>query len=299
MPREIADEINANRQQIGRALAGDRIATPSQSIDLTLSPIPVSVSATVDIYTRPVNDTALVGHPDDGNGWGRGRVGDYRGDWTQQESVTGEVTRDGRQAIADALVTGTPRLSGSAAGLGVVDAFGLDDSTTTTRSRASFLFNQSPDTVSSVDVRTSDGRVVAEGSLSGVAAGSQTEVRVDVTLSFADASRSASETVRVDVIADALRTRKRETITLAAAAFVADTGTSTVPVRKNAATQARGASAVAESVLFRSEPNDQPADIILFGVLDNNGDVVTGTEFSPQEKTDRLRIRAKSGVVIR
>jgi len=306
MPREISDEINENRRQIGRAFARERVASDSQESGLVLSPIPVSTPATVEVYTRPINDTAIVGHPDAAQGWGRGRVGDYRGDWTRQASVKTALASDGRQAIADALVGDDVQLADSSVGDAVVNAFGLDESATATRGRASFRFNESPGTVDTADLRTDDGRLITEGSVSDVAAGVQREVRVDVTLSVADDSRSDNEAVTgLDVVADALR--DDETPTLAEVAL--GTGTSTPSpgdtaldsetIRKSAAGQSQGPQAVAQTILFHSEPGAQPVEFTELGVVASDGSLVTRVVFASQEKDDRIRLRARNGLSIR
>lgn len=305
MPREISDEINENRRQIGRAFARERIPSDSQESGLLLSPVPVSTAATVEVYTRPITDTALVGHPDAAQGWGRGRVGDYRGDWALQESVETPLTRDGRQAIADALVDGEPRLAGSSVGDAVVDAFGLDESATATRGRASFRFNESPDTVSSADLRTDDGRIIAEGSVTGVAADAQTEVRVDVTLAVSDDSRSDSESVSgLDVVADALRGDQPTLAEVAlgtgtSAPSTGDTALDSETIRKSAAGQSQGPQAVAQTILFRGEPGTQPVEFTELGVVASDGSLVTRVVFASQEKDDRIRLRARNGLAIR
>lgn len=307
MPRDISEEIAENRQQIGRAFARNRRASTSQETTLTLSPVPVSVDATVEVYTRPINDTALVGHPDNGQGYTRGLVGDHRGAWTKQETVSTSLQRDGRQAIADALASGSPRLKRSSAGDDVVDAFGIDETTSSTVGTASFRFGETPATISTADVRTDDSRVIVEGSVT-VSAGVQKEARIDATLSFADASRTNQEAVTgVDVVADAIRPTTANTTTIAEIALGSDDSNPTTgdtslvaqEITKDAQALSQGPIAVGQTVIFRSEPGSQPVDFEEIAVVDSNGDLLTRVVFAKQTKDDKLRLRARNGVQIR
>lgn len=308
MPRDIADEIAANRRQIGRSFARERRPSPDQETGLILSPIPVNVDATVEIYTRPINDTLIVGHPDAAQGVARGAVGDFRGSWTKQDSTTTSLNNAGQNAIADALVGNDSRLGQASVGDAVVEAFGLDTASKETTGRASFRFNQAPDPVTSGDLRTESGSIIAEGTVSDVAAGSQKEVRVDVILVFSDASRTDSESVTgADTVSDAIRTPTASTVTLADIALgtddtkptTSDTSLGNKTIQKDARAEAQGSRAVADTVLFRGEPGSQPVDLTELAVVDSNGDLVTRVVFAAQTKDDRLRLRVENGVVIR
>lgn len=308
MGRQIEDAVASNAQQIARQFANERIPSSAQNSGILLSPIPVDVDVTVEVYTRPINDTAIGGHPDASQGWGRGSWGDQRGSWTSQESTTTTLNRAGQEAIADALVDQVTEIAQASAGDDVVTAWGIDDSDSETRGRASLRFDESPDTVSTADLRTQDGRVIADGSVT-VAVDDQTEARVDVTLTFTAAERTDSERItNLSTIAGAIRAAD-EDLRLAKIAVgtddtkptSSDTSLGSEEVRRQAATSRSGLSAIAQTQIFSGEPTGAsfPIDLFELGVFDPNGDLVLRVVFAGETKRERVKLRARSGIRLR
>ena len=307
MTRRIEDEIVENRRELGRALAADRTPATAQRGGILLSPIPVSVDVQVAVYTRPLGDTLIVGHPDgSAHGWG-GELGDQRGAWTQQASVSGSLTRDGQQAIADALVDTDVGLDQASVGDGVVHAFGVDAGAGVTRARSGFRFGESPDPVTDVDIRAADGRVIADAEVS-VTADQDTEVRLDVTLTVTDDSRTDNEAVaNVDTVAECIRTTdtslQLDTVALGShpsQPSTSDTALVSQWFERAAGTDRTGQSAIAATAVLPGEPSNvsYPLTLRELGVFDSAGDLVLRAVVGATDKRERERLRARTGLDI-
>jgi len=138
MTNQIEEEVAANRQSVGRALASDRQPATDQNRTLATAPAPVAVEVTVAVDTRPLNGTLIVGHPDgESNGIGGGTLGDQRGDWTEEISTVTTLTRDGRRLVAEALAGDDVAVDTATVGDATVNAFVFDGGTTLAWSAAS------------------------------------------------------------------------------------------------------------------------------------------------------------------
>jgi hypothetical protein len=302
MPRDIEDEIADNRRAIGRAFAADRRASSSASTGLLLSPTPVDVEATLEVYTRSVGKSAIAGHPATGQGWGRGSVGDHRGSWTKQESTTVTLDREGRQALADALIDQSVALEETTVGANPTLAFGVNEGLATTRARSSWRFDKTPETVSTGELQATDNRVLASGSFTTPVSQDQ-EVRLDVSLTFTAAPQSDREAVTdVATVAESIRTTDSvELIEIALGTDgtnpdSTDTALGNEVIRKSTTRSRSGTAAILQTSVFRNEPGTQPHDIREFALVDQDGDIVTRVVFAVQSKDDRIRLRARSGI---
>lgn len=305
MPRRIEDEIRENRESTTRALAADR--QPAQDVEQSLSTasLPVEVEAAIELYTRPINDTLIVGHPDAPQGWGRGSVGDRRGAWTQQTSTTAALTQNGREATAEALAGEDIVVDDVSVGDAVVRAFDIDESADTTRLRSSFRFDGTPATVDSVTLADNTARTVVSTSVSDVAADSQREIRVDISLTFtADTSDSAAVT-DIATAADAIRRTADAQLhdvalgTDSSQPAQSDSGLGSEVVRKGSRRVTIGSRSRAQTIIPQGEPGTQPHDITELGVYSQAGDLVLRVVFGAETKDDRIRLRAAGGIDIR
>lgn len=309
MGRDIEREIAANRSQIGRALANSRRPAAQSSAGLVLAPVPVAVDVEMDLYTRPLHDTLVVGHPDaDAHGWGDGgRIGDRRGSWTLQETVTPSLERDGRRAIADALVDTDVGLGRASSGSDVVHAFGIDAGPGKTTGRASWRFDELPDPVAAPDVRVADGRVIATGSTS-TTVDDEHELRLDATVTVSDDSYTGDSAIQnPETVAEALRTDdnalRLDEIALGtgnASPTTAGTSLDTETFRRQAAPTQSGLSAIVQTAVFQGEPTGAsfPTTLRELAVIDTNGDQVLRAVFGAQQKREQQRLRARSGIRI-
>lgn len=309
MTRDIEQEIARNRSQIGRALATTRRPAAQSSAGLVLSPVPVAVDIEVELYQRPLNDSLIIGHPNaSAHGWGDGgRLGDRRGSWTLQETVTASLEREGRQAIAEALVDTSVGLGRASSGSDEVEAFGIDTGAGETTARASWRFDESPPLVSAPDLRVSDGRVIATASTS-TTVDDEHELRLDATITISDDSRTGDAAVQTpDTIAEALRTDdnalRLDEIALGTGNSTPTTGGTSLDaevIRRQASRGQSGLSAIVQTAVFASEPTGAsfPTTFRELAVIDTNGDQVLRAVFGAQQKREQQRLRARSGIRI-
>jgi len=298
MPRKLEEEVREAQRAVGRQFARDRRPSTQQSQGIALSPIPVEVEATVALYERSLNNTLIVGHPDGSSyGWGRGKVGDHRGSWSQVEQSTEQLPRSGRATLAESLA------SQVRAQVLRLDSVGrtasvLNDAADTTRARRGFPYTVSP---SDPELRSSGDVLIADGSFSA-GANQDVEYRVDVTLSFSAAPRSGDEAVlSLAPISEAIRDSETVLAGIAlgtdgSSPSASDTGLGNEEFRTDGDANAIGPPCNLTAILFRSEPSSQPVDFEELSVLDSDGNEVTRSVFSPERKDSRVRLRARSGI---
>lgn len=300
----IEDEIRENRRRVSRSLATDRRPSVSAGTGISLSPIPVDCEAKFEIYTRDVSETAIIGHSDAASGIGRGEIGDTRAAWSKQQTVTTDLDRPGREAIVDALVGNTVEIAAVDAGDEEVLAWPVDNGDGSTIGRGSYRFDGTPDTVSTVILRTGDGRDIATGDVD-VTAGSDVELRCDVTLTFSDDSRTDSEAVTdLSLLGKTLRLGSAGSIDSLAVGTdgtdpsTTDTSLGSKEVERSATLIRRGADILVETTVFRSEPSGQPVDIKELGVKDDSNNLMLRATFSAVAKDNRIRLEPRSGLQI-
>lgn len=301
----IEDEIQENRRQVGRAFAREREPSSSASTGLSTSPIPAEVSVDVDIYTRPINGMAAVGHPDAGNAVGRGTVGDVRGSWALQDSISDTtLTRSGRRRVCESLAGERITIGAVNCGRGSNSASPIADASDVTRGRGSVRFHQAPNPVTTVRIEDQFTRDFVDETVS-VAASKQEEVRVDATLTFSGVSRSSSEAVTdIRAVAQTLREADGQTIatlalgTDATSPTASDTSLGNEQIRKNAQTNRRGTNCAAETVIFRGEPTGQPYDFVEIGLFDDSARLMMRSVFDPTTKDDQIRLAPRTGFQI-
>ena len=121
-----ADKLIAeNRRDIRRTEANFIEAAEGGSISLFFGRNIVEVEVTGQVYTRSVNDSLIVGHPNgSAHGVARGAIGDQRGAWTQVASSpdSAEFTRAGRNAVRNALDGQTGGIREAGIGTGSTEA---------------------------------------------------------------------------------------------------------------------------------------------------------------------------------
>jgi len=305
MPRDITDEVKANRQGVGRALASDREPPTNTERTLTTAPVPVDVSVTVTVYTRRLNDSLIVGHPDGGtHGIGRGTLGDHRGAWTQQDQTTTSLAHDGQRAIAEALTGSNVTVAEASVGDGTVNAWQIDDANDTTRARSSYRFNESPDSITTPELQDSAGRTMLTASLGGVSADETVEARADFSLTFSDASGSDAAITDLGTIVDALadngdtRLQSLAVGTDSTSPTQSDTGLGDQKLEKDAQQSAVGSVARLSIIAFRSEPGSQPHDFVELALFDDTDTQIARLVFGAETKDDRIRLRVRGGIDI-
>jgi hypothetical protein len=277
----------------------------------------VELDVDADVYTRPLGDTLIIGHPDAAQAVGRGGIGDQRGAWTRVagDDATGELTVGGRATVVDALAGSLTGIQALVLGTGAAAvqpgdtsltapaaeafAWGQTDSPGVTRARGLIGFHQ-VETVTEVGIRSND-RLLARLTTEAVAPAADEEVRVDVTFdvrgdgignavvtdageaAIAEAIRLPSEAVGLFELAIGSGT---------AAPATSDTGLDDEQARKRVARARDPASIRAETAFFRDEPTNQPLSITELGLFDTAGRLVYRSTVASIEKTSAFPFEA-------
>jgi len=314
MARNLQEYVAENRQNI------KRIDTRFISVEggqrqrnLTFTDNTFEVAITVAAYERDLNDGLYSGHPNAKHGSGRGVAGDQRGAWTEAFSgaTTAVFTRDGRNAVRDALDGQAIAAKRSALGTGT-DAAAVSDSTlvaktddtwsysvkdgvTETRNRGSFRFSQHPLTVEEWGVTDNDGRIMARATRT-LNTSNEKEVRLDVTFNINGdgAGDTVITTAGEQAAADSIRALS-ETVGLEEIAFgtgtsdfsKSDTGLTSEEYRKNVQRRLESERITARMWTAEGEPGGQPVDLSEVGVFTNTGEMVFAATLDPFEKTDQ------------
>lgn len=314
MPRRIEDSVAKNRSGRKRLESYSIEVSSDATRDYVFTGNTVEVTIGIEVYTRPLGDGLIVGHPDASHGIGRGQVGDFRGSWSlvTDTEQSAEFTKGGRESVIDALAgnlsgiaallvgtgTGAAAVGDTALGSQTAStfAFGLKDADPTTRARGQFLFAEYGDTVTEFGVEGRDGALMARATTSTVDPSNEKELKVGMTFTFegngiGDAVvTSAGE----KAVADAIKLQG-ETVGLKEVAIgsgttapaKSDTSLETQIDKKNAARESTPETVRAYTKWYKSEPSpEQPVDVSEIGVIDNAGNLVWRAVFDAFEKND-------------
>lgn len=319
MPRRIEETVAENRAGQKR-LEGYAIEVSSDATrDYVFTGNTVEVLVSVDVYTRPLRSTLIMGHPDAAQGMGRGDLGDNRGSWSQVGATeqSGEFTSDGRLAVVDALAGNNNGITRVVAGTDSTDAgtgdsalesesgdtfaFGIKQASNITRARGPFLFHEFGDTVSEVGVEDKDGNLMARLTLSTVDPTSGQEFKAEIDLEFQGSG--IGDSVVTDTGETALANSIKvlgETVGLYEVAL--GTGTATPQKsnttlnneqdRKLAERETGGETIRGTTKWYKNEPSpEQPLDVSELGVFDFDGNLVWHGVFESFEKNDSFPFR--------
>lgn len=284
----------------------------------------MSVSVTADIYTRPLNESLVFGHPDDSQGIGRGAFGDHRGEWTLEESIEGGVfTRQGRNTIVNSLRGTSSGMSvvsvGSDSSMATVsdESLGSEEGSTATSYRkpspdeaagfGSFRFSGFGDSVAEVGIDNQRGDLMARAAPVGVDPTSQQEVKVEITMHM-DGQGTSGVAMTEDAdeaIADSILSES-EVVELESIAI----GTGTAPPQESDSSLGNQVSEkdanrdwLFESVRvsmkwYENEPGGQPVSLSEMGVFDSDGRMIMRATFDPFEKDSEIETTFSAAIRI-
>jgi len=317
--------IAENRRDIRRTEANFIEAPDAGSISLVFGRNVVEVEVTGEVYKRDLNDPLVVGHPNSStHGIGTGSIGDQRGGWTlvASDEDSGELVRDGRTAVRDALdgQTGSVREVGvgtgtSGADTGDASLVSLSSKTNGATDKPAskvagamgvFRFHEHENAATEFGVYDVDGSLIARLTFSGVNPTAEKEVRVLVSLTVT--ASGVGDSVFTDdgeiAIADSLNYPK-EVVGLNEIAFgtgttdftKSSTGLTSEEIRKNVIRTLELEAIRARVKLYENEPNTQPVDLSEMAVFDNSSTprMLWAMTFSPEEKVDGVPLTGTVG----
>lgn len=314
MPRRIEETVAKNRAGQKR-LEGYTIEVSSDATrDYVFTGNVVEVTVGVEVYTRPLRSTLIMGHPDAAQGMGRGNLGDNRGDWTlvTDTEASGEFTKGGRETVVDILsgtINGIAALAvGSGTGsagtgdtalesrTGSTFAFGVKDAGNITRARGGFRFHEFGDAVAEYAVEDRDGGLMCRLTTTTVNPASDEELKVGITFEFDGSGigdaviTSAGETGIADGIQMQSETFGLYEVALGigtTAPSKSDTTLANEQDRKLAARETSDEVIRAYTKWYKNEPSpEQPLDVTELGVFDFDGNLMWRAVFDAFEKND-------------
>lgn len=327
MPR-IQDQVAENRRGV-QQIDGRFIFVPDRrDSNLTFGRNEFQMDLEVEVYTRSLNDSLISGHPDgDSHGSGQGVAGDVRGSWSLVEDVeaSAEWTREGRNAVRDALAGETGALDEIGVGTGSADAatddtalgsetgdtfaYGIrsTEAFNEVRARANFLYVETGaggQDLTEYGVFDQTGRLLGRVTTSTVTVSPSEEVRVDITVTVTGDGNGTS--VITDdgekAVADSLQLEAK---TIGLDKILWGTGTAT-PTESDTSLANQVFEATCQRTTdlevltvsapqFESQPAGQPYDYTEVGVEDNQGNLVWRTTMDPFEKTENVRFTTSVG----
>lgn len=320
MTRRIEREVAANRRSQRLLESYFLEPSPDQTAELRVPPTEITVVATADVETRPLNDTLTVGARGEAQTVGRGRVGDYRGDWTTATTASGEFVAGGRAALVEALAGGSVVLAQSVLGndgsppstdeeslrspADIVDAWIRSDGSSTI-AVSTYRVTDLVDVVREAGVRTDDGTLAVRLTVDDDLDVEEAEVRVRVDLSYESSTLGDAALTDRSAIVRALVPDDQA---VGIAQLAVGTGSSDPAandtsleneVLRATVTHETGGDTLRTAVLLtRSEPATQPVDFAELGLLDQNGNLVARQTYLPERKDDRIALRVVAGLVI-
>lgn len=311
MPRRIEETVARNRAGQKRLEGYSIEVNASGTRDYVFTGSTVEVTVGIEVYTRPLGNTLIMGHPQAKQGMGRGGMGDNRGSWSLVTSTeeSGEFTKDGRGTVIDTLAgninglaalavgTGTGAASVSDSALesrtGSTFAFGLKDAANVTRARAPFLFQEFGDTVAEFGVEDRDGDLMARLTTTTINPAVDEELKVGITFEFNGHGIGDSVVTNAGekAIADAIQI-KSETVGLYEVAVgtgttdpsKSDTTLAAEEDRKRASRDRGNETLRSFAKWYKNEPSTQPVTLTEMGVFDYGGDLVWRTVYDGFEK---------------
>lgn len=324
MTRNADQYIAENRSEIRSTQANFiEVTDKGASRDLSFPRNLIEVTVEVEIYKRPLNSALISGHPDGSvHGSGHGEAGDGRGGWTLVEDVENSTvwTKDGRNAIRDALDGQAGAIKQAALGHGTRDAastdadlqnrqatvfaFGTKDDRNTTRGHGIFLFQQHNEAGTEFGLLDDSGRLLSRTTVDDVAPTNEEEVRAEVVLTFNgsgtgdsvvtdEGERTTADAIRLDSVTVGLLEMAWGTGTTAFSK--SDTALTSEEIRKNVQRELDLETIRTFGKLYESEPSTQPVDLSEVAVFDNNGNMYWATTFDSEEKDDSAPLTTTVG----
>lgn len=322
MANEIEDYVADNTRRTRQIDTRFVEVAAERTRNLSFTNNTFSLTASIEIYTRPLNDSLISGHPNAKHGSGRGVAGDTRGSWSLETSsaTTGVFTASGRTAVRDAL--GGEPTGGVDAGVigtgsddatvsddtltaetGSTTAYGYADADDKLRVRSDYRFSDHPiGDAEEYGIESAGGKLYARFTET-VALTEEQEVRTDITLTISGSG------IGGQVIPTSGLTAVRDSIDNAGSIGInsiafgtgtiefteSDTNLNAEVYEKEVITNLTSENVEAEVYTSESEPASQPVDLSEIAVFDNQGNAMMLATFTEFEKTDQFPFNARAG----
>lgn len=325
MSKGIDRFVSENRDQITKINANFTPISTQSTQNLSFKDSKIEVEAEIEVYTRPLNNGLISGHPNGSvHGSGEGTSGDHRGNWSLEANTieSEDFVQTGRNNVRDVLAgdtTGAIRQTAvgtDSTGVnsgdtslgnesGRVFAWGKQGgSTKESIAESIFLFHQFGDSVSEYGVYSDSGVLYNRIVASTVNPSAEEELRVETTFTVTGDGLGTSVITNTGEERIAASLRSVDTA-IGLRDFGFGNGTSTPSktdtsldnqVFTKIAEQQRNPEVVtAHTVVFGFEPSTQPVDISEIGVFDNNGNLIWRTTLETFEKEEQTEFEVFAG----
>lgn len=324
MPKGIDRFVSENRR-VNRRIESTFIQVSGKSrINLDFGVSTFDVPTSIKVYSRPLNDSLISGHPTDKHGSGRGVSGDQRGSWTLETDAEASetFTRDGATVVADSLTgTATAAIAEIAVGDGSATASATDSALASETGRTVTWATQGSSadstvahgilrstghagTASEFGVYSGTGNLYNRITTTAINPTTEQELKVEITFDVTGDGRGSS-VITSDGEEAVAQTMRSTTETIGLDEFAFGTGTATPAksdttlanetFRKNVERIQNAETVTAHTVVFKNEPASQPVTLTEAGVFDNTGRLIWRTTFDGKEKNSDIELEAFAG----
>lgn len=325
MPKGIDEFVSENREQVNKIDATFIPVSTQDTKRLTFTNSEIRIGVEIEVFTRPLNNTLISGHPNGTkHGSGYGVAGDVRGDWTlvTDTEQSKDFVQEGRNNVRDTLAGETTgSIEETAVGTGTSDAnqnnTSLGNETNRvfawgkqganaeeTVAESYFLFHEFGDSVTEYGVYSEDGKLYNRITTSSVNPTKEEELRTETTFSITGngIGNSVITNTGEQVVAESLRSTDTA-VGIDEVAFgngtaspsKTDTSLGNQTFKKVSQRQKDPETVTAHTVVFQNEPGIQPTDVKEIGVIDANGRLIWRTLVDSFTKDSNVEFEVFAG----
>lgn len=329
MTKPIDRFVSENRQNIKKIDSTFVPISVQSSRNLSFTDNSIRVTSEIEVYTRPLNDGLVSGHPNgDVHGSGQGKSGDHRGPWSlvEDSEEARQFLKGGRNSVRDTLAAVSDSYIGKmAVGSGSSNPLPTDSSLDSENGRvfswpnpgnesnqseaeSIFLFSEYGDDISEYSVYSAGDTIYNRIVTETVSPTEEEEVRVVSTFTVEGdgTGNSVITDIGEDRIAHSFRSIDSP-IALNEMRFgdgsstpqESDTGLDSENFSTFISRERSPETITAQAVVLEIEPSNQPVDISEIGVFDNDGNMIWRTVLDSFEKNGESKFDAFVGFRIK
>lgn len=325
MPNKQIDEfVSENRAELEHIDSEFFEVSTRRDTNLSFTRNTINVTFSINIFKRSLGNELISAHQNgDVHGSANGKSGDSRGKWSRIASkvVSEQITISGRNAIRDALSgEGTGQTHSTAIGQGSTTAqlnnTDLEDKTATTtvwankpqenevQSKGIFLSTEHLGEITEFGIYSTGGNLIGRITTDAINPTPEEEVRVSISMTFSGdgTGKSKITTIGEAILADSMNSSGPNT---GIDKIIFGSGTSSASksdselenkiIGKRATREKSPEQVTAHAYLFKSEPEEQPANISEMGVVDTEDRLLWRTNLREFEKSDGFQIESFVG----